>query len=90
MSLRSKTDPLLAKAKHISLWDRIFKKGKSNCSQRQSPEDTKISEEGEGGGAPGTRAEIPLQPMEIHGGAEIHLQPMENHMREQMDVQRRL
>ncbi|TRZ07264.1 hypothetical protein HGM15179_019843 [Zosterops borbonicus] len=53
--------------------------------------DTKISEEGGRGGAPGTRAKIPLQPvvktmvkqtvplypMEIHEDAKIHLQPME-------------
>jgi len=53
--------------------------------------DTKVSEEGEGGGAPGAGAEIPLQPveqtmvrqaaplqpMEVHGGADLHLQPVE-------------
>ncbi|KAF4795871.1 hypothetical protein TURU_089446 [Turdus rufiventris] len=53
--------------------------------------DTKVSEEEGEGGAPGTRAEIPLQPilktmvkqaitlqpMEDHGDAEIHPQPME-------------
>ncbi|KAK4824233.1 hypothetical protein QYF61_012207 [Mycteria americana] len=61
--------------------------------QQQLETDTKISEEGGGGGAPGAGAEIPLrplvkamvrqavplQPMEVHGGAEIHLQPMEVH-----------
>ncbi|GAB0208947.1 secretory carrier-associated membrane protein 1 [Grus japonensis] len=50
-----------------------------------------------GQGAPGTRAEIPLQavektmvrqavplqPMEVNGGADIHLQPMEDPMPEQ-------
>ncbi|KAK4833071.1 hypothetical protein QYF61_027733, partial [Mycteria americana] len=59
--------------------------------------DTKASEEGGGGGAPGTRAEIPLQPvlktmvrqavslqpMEVNGGADIHLQPVENPTPEQ-------
>ena len=63
-------------------------------------ETTKVSEEGGRGGAPGTRAEIPLQPMEktlvrqavplqpmeVHGGAEIHLQPVEDLTPEQVDV----
>ncbi|CAN0257559.1 unnamed protein product, partial [Bubo scandiacus] len=61
--------------------------------------DTKISEEGGGGGASCTGAEIPLQPMvqpmvrqlcpapmEVHGGAEIHLQPMEDPTPDQVDV----
>ena len=61
-------------------------------SERNNFADTKFSEEGEGGGAPGTGAEIPLQPMlktmvrqavplqpmEVHGGADIHPQPMNN------------
>jgi len=52
------------------------------------------------GGAPGTRAEIllqpmektmmrqavPLQPMEVHCGADSHMQPMEDTMLEQLDV----
>ncbi|KAJ7396065.1 hypothetical protein BTVI_148878 [Pitangus sulphuratus] len=29
---------------------------------------------------------VPLQPMEVHGGAEIHLQPMEDSTLEQLDV----
>jgi len=32
--------------------------------ERNNSADTKVSEEGGGGGAPGTRAEIPLQPVE--------------------------
>ncbi|GAB0176032.1 AN1-type zinc finger protein 5-like [Grus japonensis] len=66
--------------------------------------DTKVSEEGGAGGAPGAGAEIPLQPMEktvvrqavplqpmdVDGGADIHLQPMEDPMLEQVDAQRRL
>jgi len=58
--------------------------------ERNNSADTKVSEGG-GGGAPGTRAEIPpqpvmktmvrqampLQPMVVHGGANIHLQPVE-------------
>ena len=35
----------------------------SKC-ERNSPANTKASEEGRGGGAPGTGAEISLQPME--------------------------
>ena len=72
--------------------------------ERNSSADTKVSEEGEGGGAPGAGAEIPLQPMvktmvrqavplqpmEVHGGADIHLQPMEDPTLEQMDARRRL
>ncbi|KAK4831753.1 hypothetical protein QYF61_018951 [Mycteria americana] len=59
--------------------------------ERNSSADTKVSEEGGGGGAPGAGAEIPLQPMvktmvrqavhlqpmEVNGGADIHLQPRE-------------
>jgi len=56
------------------------------CESNNSA-DTKVSEEAGGGGAPGTRAEIPLQPVmktmvrqavhlqfvEVHSGADIHL-----------------
>jgi len=52
----------------------------------------KVSEDVGGGGAPGARAEVPLQPvmktmvrqavplqhMEVHGGAAVQLQPMED------------
>ncbi|KAK4815368.1 hypothetical protein QYF61_001356 [Mycteria americana] len=80
----------------------------SNCSWREelricwinNSADTKVSEEGGGGGAPGTRAEIPLQPMvktmvrqavplqpmEVNGGADIHLQPVEDPMPEHVDM----
>ena len=44
----------------------VSKCGRNNCA------DTKFSEEGEGGGAPGAGAEIPLQPMEDHVRADIH------------------
>ncbi|KAK4815343.1 hypothetical protein QYF61_000175 [Mycteria americana] len=33
---------------------------------------------------------VPLQPMEVHGGADSHLQPMEHPTPEQVDAQRRL
>ena len=73
------------------------------CESNNSA-DIKASEEEEGGGAPGTEAEIPLQlmektvvrqavslqPMEVQGGADIHLQPMEDTTSEQVDAQRRL
>ena len=72
--------------------------------ERNNSADTKVSEEGGGGGAPGAGAEIPLQPvgktmvrqavplqpMEVHGGADIHLQPMEDLTLEQVDAQRGL
>ncbi|PKU47373.1 protein pxr1-like [Limosa lapponica baueri] len=65
--------------------------------ERRSPVDTKVNEEGEGGGTPGTGAEgpvvktmvmqaVPLQPMEVIGGADIYLQPMENSTPEQVGV----
>ncbi|GAB0181411.1 hypothetical protein GRJ2_000606400 [Grus japonensis] len=66
--------------------------------ERNNSADTKASEEGGGGGAPGARAEIPLQPLEktmvrqavplqpmkVHGRADIHLQPMEDPVLEQV------
>jgi len=68
--------------------------------ERNNSADTKVSEEGEGGDAPGTGTEIPLQPMEktivrqavplqpmeVHGGAHIHLQPMEDPTPEHVDL----
>ena len=66
--------------------------------ERNNAADTKVSEEGGAGGAPGAGAEIPLQPvvkamvrqavplqpMEVNGGADIHLQPRENPTPEQV------
>ncbi|GAB0181680.1 EH domain-containing protein 4 [Grus japonensis] len=47
--------------------------------ERNSPADTKVSAEGGGGGTPGTRAEIPLQPMEKTMVRQaVSLQPMED------------
>jgi len=73
--------------------------------ERNNSADTNVSEEGEGGGASrGAGAEIPLQPMEktvvrqpvplqpmeVHGGADIRLQPLEDTTPEQMSASRRL
>ena len=81
-----------------------LERGERIC-ERNNSADTKVSEEGGGGGAPGAGAEIPLQPvgktmvrqavplhpMEVNGGADIHLQPVEDPMLEEGDVpQRRL
>ena len=33
---------------------------------------------------------VPLQPVEVHGGAHIHLQPVEDPTPEQVDARRRL
>ncbi|GAB0207835.1 adenomatous polyposis coli protein-like [Grus japonensis] len=71
--------------------------------ERNNSADTKVSEEGGEGGAPGTGAEIPLQsvvktmvkqvvplqPMEVNGGADIYLQPMEDPTPEQVDAPER-
>ena len=68
--------------------------------KRNNSADTEISEEGGGGGAPGTGAElplqpmmktmvrqaVPLQPMEVNGGADLHLQPGKDPTPEQGDV----
>ena len=69
--------------------------------RENNPADTKVSEEGGGGDAPGTGAEIPLQPVvgktmvrqavplqrrEVHGGADLHLQPGEDPTPEQGDA----
>ena len=36
------------------------------------------------------RQAVPLQPMDVHGGADIHLQPVEDPTPEQVDARRRL
>ena len=78
-------------------------RGVRRC-ERNNSADTKVSEEGGGGGAPGAGAEIPLQPvgktmvrqavplqpMEVHGGADIHLQPVEDPTPKQVDARRML
>ncbi|GAB0209107.1 acid sphingomyelinase-like phosphodiesterase 3b [Grus japonensis] len=47
--------------------------------ERNNSADTKVSEEGEGGGAPGTGAEIPLQPVvKTMVRQAVPLQPMED------------
>ncbi|GAB0180080.1 epimerase family protein SDR39U1 [Grus japonensis] len=116
MPAGSKTDPLLAKAEPISDSGSAsgiteLRRGENNQEQlppergvriheRNNSADTQVTEEGGGGGAPGTRADIPLQPMEktmvrqavplqpmeVHGGADIHLQPMEDPTSEQVET----
>ena len=68
--------------------------------ERNNSADTKVSEEGGAGGAPGAGAEIPLQPvvktmvkqavplqpMKVDGGADTHLQPMEDPKPEQVNA----
>ncbi|GAB0183577.1 E3 ubiquitin-protein ligase MARCHF3 [Grus japonensis] len=104
MPAGSKTDPPRAKAKPIrdggsasgvtqlrrgkNCWGNSSR-GVRRC-ERNNSADAKVNGEGGGGGAPGARVEIPLQPMEVHGGADIHLQPMQDPMLEQVDAQRRL
>jgi len=65
--------------------------------ERNNSADTKVSEEGGGGGAPGARAEktmvrqaVPLQPIDVHSGADVHLQSMKDPTPEQVDAQSRL
>jgi len=99
----SKTDSLLANAKPISNGGSTsaityLRRGGENTAQFKSERGVRICQrtnsadtevcEGSGGAAPGTGAEIPLQPvektvgrqavplqsMEVHGGADIHLQ----------------
>lgn len=54
------------------LWENVFKKGKKNATQaekegtkgaRNSPANTRVRKEGSRGGAPVTRADIPLEQM---------------------------
>ncbi|GAB0204350.1 epimerase family protein SDR39U1 [Grus japonensis] len=112
----SKIDSPLAKAEPISNGGSAsvityLRRGKKHQEQlqpergvrrceRNNSADTQVSEEEGGGGAPGARAEIllqpmekimvrqavPLQPMEVHGGADIHLQPREDPTPEQVEA----
>ncbi|GAB0176179.1 epimerase family protein SDR39U1 [Grus japonensis] len=93
MPADSKTDLSLAKAEPISHSGSTsgiteLRRGKIAAQQqperrvriceRNNPADTKISAEGGGGGAPGTRAEIPLQPLEKTMVRQaVSLQPIE-------------
>ncbi|PKU30452.1 protein pxr1-like [Limosa lapponica baueri] len=105
----AKMDLLLAKAEPISdsggtcviTYLRRGKKLLCNSSQkggvricrRNNDAETKVSEEGGGGGARGemplqpmVRQALPLQPMEVNGGVDIHLQSMEDPTSEQVDA----
>ncbi|KAK4822884.1 hypothetical protein QYF61_021103 [Mycteria americana] len=115
MPADSKMDPLLAKAEPISDSGSTsgltyLRRGKTSAEQklgkrtekyvRETTLQTPRSVKKEGGGAPVTGAEIPLQPvvktmvrqavplqpMEVHGGADIHLQLVEDPTPEQVDV----
>ncbi|GAB0178069.1 epimerase family protein SDR39U1 [Grus japonensis] len=88
MPAGSKMDPPLAKAKPISAsvitYLRREKNRESFCSRREEWEDvrnsadTKVSADGGGGGAPDTRAEVPLQPVvKTMVRQAVPLQPME-------------
>ena len=106
MPAGSKMDPLLAKAEPISDSGSVSgttylrRGGKLLCNSRwqrgvricegNNPADTKARGEGAGGGAPGAGAEIPLQPVVVHGGEAIHLQPMDDPTPEQVGARRRL
>ena len=58
---------------------RQLERGVRTC-KRNNPADTKVSEEGGGGGAPGARAEIPLQPVvKTMVRQAVPLQPREVH-----------
>ncbi|PKU42801.1 protein pxr1-like [Limosa lapponica baueri] len=71
--------------------------------ERNNSAGTEVNEEGEGEDAPGAEAEIlllplektmvrqavPLQPMEVNGGADIHLQPIEDPILELMNAPER-
>ena len=55
--------------------------------ERNNSADTEVGEEGGGGGAPGARAEIPLQPMvKTMVRQAVPLQPVEDPTLEQVDV----
>ena len=55
--------------------------------ERNNSADTEVGEEGGGGGAPGTRAEIPLQPLvKTMVRQAVPLQPVEDPTLEQVDV----
>ncbi|GAB0184620.1 hypothetical protein GRJ2_000927300 [Grus japonensis] len=90
----------LGKGKKKKTRDQLqLERGVRIC-ERNNSADTKVSVDGGGGGAPGARAEIPLQPMEktmvrqtvplqpmeVNGGADIHLQPVENPTLEQVET----
>ncbi|GAB0179406.1 hypothetical protein GRJ2_000405900 [Grus japonensis] len=85
--------------KKTAVQQQLEERGVRRCESNNSA-DTKVSAEGGGGGAAGARAEIPLQPvdktmvrqavplqtMEVNGGADIHLQPVGDPMPEQVDA----
>jgi len=112
MPAGSKMDLPLAKAEPISDGGSTsgitqLRRGKktwatatADRAKSENSANTKVGEEGGGGGAPGMRAEIPLQPvekimvrqsvplqpMEFHSGADFHLQPGQDPTPEHVDA----
>ncbi|GAB0175634.1 hypothetical protein GRJ2_000028600 [Grus japonensis] len=68
----------LRRGKKGLLWQQQSRRGVRRC-ERNNSADTKVSEEGGAGGAPGAGAEIPLQPLEKTMVRQaVPLQPMED------------
>jgi len=109
----AKARPICDSGSASGITDNVFKKGENKPVEQQlQPEtglrlhgrnnstDTKVSEEGGAGAAPGAgaaiplqpikktlvRQAVPLQPMEVHAGADLHLQPVKEPTPEQVDV----
>ncbi|KAJ7401338.1 protein pxr1-like [Pitangus sulphuratus] len=114
MPTGSRTDPPMAKVELVSdrfsTSGLMYLRGEKsycateNCTwrvricERNSPVDTQVSEEGGGGGTPGTGAEIPLQPVRKLVVRKVTLcspmrstveQPMEDLVVELADAQRK-
>ena len=97
---RLQVRPTAGQGQAHHLWDKIVRMGEKVAAQQQlqrdrevrryesnNSADTQVGAEGGGGGAPGARAEVPLQPMEqtmvrqavplqpreVHSGADLHL-----------------
>jgi len=59
---------------------KLQKERRVRICDRNNSADIKVSEEGGGGGAPGTRAEVPLQPVKTVVRQAVPLQSMEDLM----------
>ena len=62
----------LRRGKKVAVAQKLQPERRVRTRERNSPADPQVSEAGQGGGGPGTRTEIPLQPvgktMMRHGG----------------------